>query len=141
MQERSESDDETQFNRELEFIDFADDDAGNPQPLEGHRRRRPTFPQFQPGEFKAKLDIPYFDGRMHIEDYLDWEKAVKNFFEYMEVVPDRQVRYVACRLKGGASAWWAQITHMRQRKGKGKVRSWQRMKQLLQAQFLPTDYE
>ncbi|KAI0520337.1 hypothetical protein KFK09_007809 [Dendrobium nobile] len=87
------------------------------------------------------MDIPFFDGHLHIEDYLDWEKAVENFFEYMEIEPDKQVKYVACRLKGGASAWWTQVLQMRQRENKGRVRNWNRMKQLLRAQFLPTDYE
>lgn len=32
------------------------------------------------GEFRLKLDIPIFDGYLHIEDYLDWEQTVKAFF-------------------------------------------------------------
>ncbi|XP_020682380.1 uncharacterized protein LOC110099531 [Dendrobium catenatum] len=93
------------------------------------------------GDFRIKLDIPFFDGRLHIEDYLDWERSVESFFEYMDISPDRQVKYVACRLKGGASAWWQQVLQSRRRDGKGVVRSWFRMKQLLRGHFLPTDYE
>lgn len=46
-----------------------------------------------------KLDIPFFDGHLHIEDYLDWEKSVENFSDYMYIVPEKKVKYVACRLK------------------------------------------
>ncbi|XP_020704833.1 uncharacterized protein LOC110115805 [Dendrobium catenatum] len=33
----------------------------------------------------------------------------------MEINPDKQVMYVACRLKGGASAWWLQLIQYRRR--------------------------
>ncbi|XP_020702838.1 uncharacterized protein LOC110114328 [Dendrobium catenatum] len=59
----------------------------------------------------------------------------------MEIEPEKQVKYVAYRLKGGASAWWSQLLQSRRREGRGSVRSWVRMKQLLRAHFLPTDYE
>ncbi|KAI0493337.1 hypothetical protein KFK09_027614 [Dendrobium nobile] len=103
-------------------------------------RRNPQYRRHS-GEFKVKMDIPFFDGHLHIEDFLDWEKAVENFFDYLDIDPDKQVKYVACRLKGGASAWWEQTVQSRQRDGRGQVRSWARMKQLLRSQFLPTDYE
>ncbi|XP_020700281.1 uncharacterized protein LOC110112409 [Dendrobium catenatum] len=105
------------------------------------RRRRPRDHDRYQGECRIKLDIPYFDGKLHIEDYLDWERAVENFFEYMEINPERQVKYVACRLKGGASAWWQQVLQTRRKEGRGIVRSWHRMKQLLRGHYLPTDYE
>lgn len=41
---------------------------------------------------------------MNIPEFLDWVKAVDNFFEYMEVPEDKQVKTVAYKLKGGASA-------------------------------------
>ncbi|KAI0498175.1 hypothetical protein KFK09_021416 [Dendrobium nobile] len=87
------------------------------------------------------MDIQYFEGRLHIEDYLDWERSVETFFEYMDVPMDKQVKYVACKLKVGASAWWQQVLQTRYREGKGPVRNWTRMKQLLRNQFLPTDFE
>ncbi|KAI0498353.1 hypothetical protein KFK09_021594 [Dendrobium nobile] len=107
-----------------------------------HHRER-VYPQYRrhPGEFKVKMDIPFFDGHLHIEDLLDWEKAVENFFDYLDIDPDKQVKYVACQLKGGASAWWEQTIQSRWRDGRNQIRSWSRMKQLLRSQFLPTDYE
>ncbi|XP_020678608.1 uncharacterized protein LOC110096825 [Dendrobium catenatum] len=52
-----------------------------------------------------------------------------------------RVKYVACRLKGGASAWWLQLLQSCRREGKGPIRNWFRMKQLLHGHFLPIDYE
>ncbi|PKU85169.1 RNA-directed DNA polymerase [Dendrobium catenatum] len=117
--------------------DSDEDEYGFPRAA---ARGRMRFQRPQP-EFRAKLDIPFFEGRIHIEDYLDWERSVETFFDYMDVPPEKQVKYVACRLKGGASAWWMQVQQTRFRSGKGNVRSWARMKQMLRAHFLPTDYE
>ncbi|XP_020677817.1 uncharacterized protein LOC110096287 [Dendrobium catenatum] len=75
---------------------FSDSDVE----LGDRRPRRYAGRDRNQGEFRVKLDIPFFDGRLHIEDYLDWE-----------------------------------------REGRGPVRSWLRMKQLLRGHFLPTDYE
>ncbi|PKU69720.1 RNA-directed DNA polymerase [Dendrobium catenatum] len=59
----------------------------------------------------------------------------------MDIEPEKQVKYVACRFKGGASAWWHQLLQTRQREGRGPVRNCLRMKQLLRSHFLPTDFE
>ncbi|XP_020694320.1 uncharacterized protein LOC110108147 [Dendrobium catenatum] len=83
------------------------------------RMRRHRLQRQEPEGMRIKLDIPFFEGRMHIEDYLDWEAAVEIFFDYMEIPPVKQVKYVACRLKGGASAWWMQVVQSRRREGKG----------------------
>ncbi|PKU77966.1 uncharacterized protein LOC114579829 [Dendrobium catenatum] len=108
---------------------------------EQRRNRRPQPYRQHHGEFKVKMDIPFFDGHIHIEDYLDWEKSVENFFDYMDIDPEKKVQYVACRLRGGASAWWEQTLQSRRREGRARVRTWARMKQLLRTQFLPTDFE
>lgn len=101
----------------------------------------PIPTQGMSGDHRLKLDLPCFDGHLHIEDYLDWEQAVEAFFDYMDVAPERQVKFVACKLIGGAAAWWVQLVQTRKREGKGAIRSWGRMKQLLCGHFLPSDYE
>ncbi|XP_028552635.1 uncharacterized protein LOC110101527 [Dendrobium catenatum] len=133
-QEVSDSDEEAELLRELELSD-SEEETGY------QHRRRTRGTERNHGEFRVKMDISFFDGKLHIEDYLDWERAVETFFEYMDVEPAKQVKYVACRLKSGASAWWLQLLQSRRREGKGPIRSWWRMKQLLRGHFLPTDYE
>ncbi|KAI0493184.1 hypothetical protein KFK09_027460 [Dendrobium nobile] len=132
--EVSESEEELEIDNTLEISD-SEEEPGMA------RRRRPWPRERQHSEFRVKLDIPFFDGKLHIEDYLDWERAVETFFEYMEIEHEKQVKYVACKLKGGASAWWQQVIQSRRREGKGIVRNWLRMKQLLRGHFLPIDYE
>ncbi|XP_028556538.1 uncharacterized protein LOC110116452 [Dendrobium catenatum] len=94
LPELSESDEEWDSFIPDGFSDF-DVDLGE------RRHRRPLGRDRNNGEFHVKLDIPFFNGRLHIEDYLDWERSVENFFDYMEIETEKQVKYVACRLKGG----------------------------------------
>ncbi|XP_020259159.1 uncharacterized protein LOC109835598 [Asparagus officinalis] len=107
----------------------------------GYRRDRRRRDNYDVGGFKMKMDLPSFNGQMHIEEFLDWIAEVERFFEYMEIPEERKVKLVAYRLKGGASAWWESVCLNRSRQGKPKVDRWEKMKKLLRARFLPSDYE
>ena len=105
----------------------------------GNFLRPPHF--CEQSDYRLKLDIPSFDGHLHIEDFLDWLKTVESFFDYMDVLAEKQVELVAYKLKGGASIWWDQVLINRRREGKGPIRSWARMRKLLKSRFLPSDYQ
>ncbi|GMN45114.1 hypothetical protein TIFTF001_014306 [Ficus carica] len=100
----------------------------------------PNFHQF-PYEFHLKLDIPLFDGRLHIEDFLDWLQLVDNCFPYMETPEHKRVCLVHCKLTGGALAWWEQIQAQRRQEGRDPVCSWSQIHHLLRGLFLPKDFE
>ncbi|KAI0509958.1 hypothetical protein KFK09_010558 [Dendrobium nobile] len=136
-QNASESDNEANAQQ---FLDASDSDEED-RPNHYGAPRRQSGHQHSHGEFRVKLDIPFFYGKLNIEEYLDWERAVEAFFDYMEIAPEKQVKYVACRLKGRAGAWWLQLMQTRRREGKGRITSWYRMKRLLRGHFLPTDFE
>ena len=88
-----------------------------------------------------KIDLPSFDGHLHIEDFLDWLHAVESFFYYMEILDEKRVKLVAYELRGGASTWWEQLQVSQRREGRKLVSFWPRMCQLLRNQFLPPDYD
>lgn len=50
-------------------------------------------------EYKLKMDILTFDGRLDIEEVLDWVQTNKACFEYMEIQDSKLVKYVAYKLK------------------------------------------
>ena len=62
------------------------------------------------------------------------------FFEYIEFPEDRNIKFVAYKLKGRVSVWWDRLREMRMRKGRDSVQTWRRMKQLLRGRFFPLDY-
>ena len=37
------------------------------------------------GDFRLKVDIPYFNSNLNIEDFIDWLADIDKFFDYMEV--------------------------------------------------------
>ena len=92
-------------------------------------------------DYKMKIDLPMYDGKRNIEAFLDWIKSTENFFNYMDTPERKKVHLVALKLRAGASAWWDQLEINRQRCGKQPVRSWEKMKKLLKARFLPPNYE
>ena len=65
------------------------------------------------GDFKLKVDIPFFSGNLNIEDFTNWVAEIDKLFDYMKVLDEKRVKLVACRLKGGASAWWEKLQNRR----------------------------
>ena len=67
-----------------------------------------------------KMDLSSFDGRLHIEDFLNWVHIVKNFFDYLNILEENQVKLLVYKLKGEVSTWWEQL-QFNEQQGKQRV--------------------
>ena len=65
-----------------------------------------------------KRNLLSFNDRLHIEDFLDRVHTDENFFDYLNISEENQVKLVAYQLKDGASAWWEQLIYSHQWQGK-----------------------
>ena len=81
--------------------DLEDDEVflfGNHQPARGGGRYAHD-PERDGGDFRLKVDIPFFSSNLNIEDFIDWVTGIDRFFNYIEVSEEKRVRLVACGLK------------------------------------------
>ena len=79
-------------------------------------------------EHNIKVELPEFHRTLNSDEFVDWLNALERVFDYYELSDEKNVKLVSIRLKGQASARWEQLQTSRQRKGKGKIRDWEKMK-------------
>ena len=89
----------------------------------------------------GETEISEYKRGMIAEEFLDWLLNVEEIFDFKEVPEHRRVKLVATRLRGRAMAWWQQTKLTRERMGKSKIVSWEKMKKLMKATFLPYNYQ
>ena len=87
-----------------------------------------------------KVDIPEFEGKLEPDDFLEWLQTVERVFEYKEIPDEQKVKVIALKLRKYASLWWTNLLAKRARQGKGKIRTWEKMKNKLKGRFLPPNY-
>ena len=87
-----------------------------------------------------RIEVADFFGKLHAEDYLDWEASLENYFEWKPMTEARKVLFVKLKLKGTALQWWKRVEEQRVRQGKQKISTWEHMKAKMRKQFLPADY-
>jgi len=87
-----------------------------------------------------KIDILEFEGKLDLDDFVEWMQTVERIFEFKEISEDKKVKLIALKLRKYASLWWTNLLTKRVRQGKGKIRTWEKMKAKLTAHFLPPNY-
>lgn len=81
------------FNDEIEASLFEEPrHKFNPPP---YRQPNRYNQHHEPTDYKLKIDLPSFDGHLHIEDFLDWIHSVDNLFDYMNITDVQQVTLMA----------------------------------------------
>ncbi|XP_022023983.1 uncharacterized protein LOC110924260 [Helianthus annuus] len=113
---------------------FAPPDHRQPRPQPHH----PTDPMRSLG---IRTEIPEFEGKMQPDDFIDWLSTVECIFDLRQVPEPLKVKLVAIRLRKYASLWWEHVQNQRYREGKHKVETWDKMKRLMKAKFLPVNHK
>jgi hypothetical protein len=88
-----------------------------------------------------RVNLPKFLGGLSAENFEGWLDQVERIFEYEDVPEEDCVPAVAMRLKGHASIWWKNLEKSRRVRGKTKIDTWLAMKEKMQWEFLPFNYE
>nr|GEU61740.1 putative reverse transcriptase domain-containing protein [Tanacetum cinerariifolium] len=110
-----------------------------------HNRRREDEDEEEDNrrwESGMRFNILDFDGdTLNPEGFIYWLAAVEEVFEFKEVPENKRVSLIATKIRGRASAWWKQMKLTRERVGKSKITSWQKMKKCVRANFIPYNYQ
>jgi hypothetical protein len=52
------------------------------------------------------VDIPEFEGRMQLDEFIDWVNTIEQVFDYKDVLENHKVNVVVIKLRKHASIWW-----------------------------------
>ncbi|GKB44092.1 reverse transcriptase domain-containing protein [Tanacetum coccineum] len=121
---------------------FGEDDDSSSDEQSGRRPRRNQKEDNRRWESRMRVNISDFVGdTLSPEGFIDWLVAVEEVFEFKEVPENKRVSLIATKLRGRASAWWQQLKLTRERVGKPRITSWQKMKKCMRANFIPHNYQ
>lgn len=59
--------------------------------------------------FNPKIDIPEFDGRMDVDDFLDWLNTMEYAFGYYESPEHKKVKLATIEMCKNTSIWWKNL--------------------------------
>jgi len=100
------------------------------------RQRRPEERSYH----DFKVDIPEFEGQLDPGLSLDWLQTVERVIEFKDISEEMKAKLVALKLRKYASIWWSNVVSKRVRKGKRKIKTWEKMKAKIKSKFLPPHY-
>ncbi|GKB02203.1 reverse transcriptase domain-containing protein [Tanacetum coccineum] len=121
---------------------FREDGDSSSDEQSGRRPRRNQREDNRRWESGMRVNIPEFArDTLSPEGFIDWLVMVEEVFEFKEVLENKRVSLIATKLRGRASAWWQQLKLTRERVGKPRITSWQKMKKCMRANFIPHNYQ
>lgn len=65
---------------------------------------------------------------------------MENYLYSEDIDEEHKVKKDKTKLKEHALLWWNFVQEERERQGKSKITSWERMKKKLKGKFIPCDY-
>lgn len=71
--------------------------------------------------YDMKVDIPEFEGKMQLDDFIDWLTTVERIFDFKDVPENHKVKIVAIKLRKHALIWWEHLKRHRQCEGRDHI--------------------
>ena len=90
---------------------------------------------------RPRVEVPMYEDNLNVEEFMDWINALNKYFDFEEVEDKKNVRYAATILKGHAAIWWDELQIHKERRGKPKIKSRDKMLYKIKSQFMPKDYQ
>jgi hypothetical protein len=56
-----------------------------------------------------KIYILMYEGKLDVEELLDWIRSMEKYFEYEDIDEDNKVKHVFNILKGHETLWWDEL--------------------------------
>jgi len=89
---------------------------------------------------RVKMEVPMYEVNLEVEELLDWINYLDKYFDYEEIDDEKKLKHVVTRLKGHVALWWDELHVDIRRKGKSKIKIWDKMVAKLKAKSIPKDY-
>ena len=71
-----------------------------------------------------KINAPSFDGALEPQLFLDWIKEMDSYFKWYSMSEEQKVSFVAMKLTGQASQYWANLKTLRELRGEHPIGTW-----------------
>lgn len=88
-----------------------------------------------------KIEVPEFDGTIDPEVYLEWERSLERFFEYKDTPEERKHKVAILKLTKYASIWLDGVKKQREKEGKSKLATWEKLRKQLRKRFVSSTYK
>ena len=90
--------------------------------------------------FNLKLDISDFEGKMELNDFLDWLSMLEQVFDYCDPINYKNMKLVVIKLLKHTSFWWENLKRHREREHRSRIITWKKMKRELKRKYLSQNY-
>jgi len=83
------------------------------------------------------VEVPEFEGKLDVDEFLEWLHTFERVFDYKEIPEDKKVKIFTLTLRKYSCLWSTNLCAKRVRKRKDKVWTCKKMKSKLRTHFLP----
>ena len=65
------------------------------------------------------------------KELINWPNTMEFFFEWKPMTEEKKMKFACTKLKGHAMIWWDHVQTDRTKKGKAKIKTWDKMEKKL----------